>query len=139
MTYLETGLSIVIILLIYVLMKLHEIAKPVTFYMKVFMCLRAETDPTNAKKQGLMERVCNFRIVPRVGDTLHFDYGHYPVVSEVQLRHDGRFEIWCDEIVSDSDIENRRTEYENKGWRSPTHDPKFRPKVDVAKLSQRSE
>ena len=93
MTISGISLAVVVALVIYLLKVVHDVKENVEatreFYMNVYLVVRSETDPENTKKQWLLEKFCSFRIVPRVGDTLHLANGQYPLVTEVQLRTDG--------------------------------------------------
>jgi len=109
---------------------------PSTIYMKVYLCLRPASDPTNVSKQELLDKFNRFRIVPRIGDTLAYG-GQGLKVTETQLHPDTSVTVWCDVIVPDEEMEDRRQSYRDDHWFSSHENPLFRPLLDQDKLTNR--
>jgi hypothetical protein len=108
------------------------------YYVTVILCVKPDKTTIDVKNNWLLEKLCTFRIIPRIGDTLALDIweSKLPSVTEVILHSDGRCEIWCDLLVKETEIDGKINEV--YGWiiRGDS-DPKFHNLVNQPKLKRR--
>lgn len=136
------GLSVLVGLALVIWWNIHRLRQDLRatdgIFLTVYLVLRSNTDPANLEKQWLLSRFCRFRVVPRVGDTLHLENGQYPVVTEVQLRTDRTCTVWCDVDLLEDELDKTAAECSANGWCNDFPEAKFHHAIMSSRLALRS-